>query len=265
VNFYPHHISDFNNATRHLTRVERSVYRDAIELYYDTESALIFDVGRLERRLICTDETEKEALKSILSEFFIKTDEGFIHERCEIEIAKYRANTSAKAKAGIASAEARRKKKAEREQKSTGVEHALNSVEQTINQEPITNNQLKDKRIDRSTLDPELVDHLFEKFWNAGMVKTGKKKAKPIYVKILKNLKGESLADFTLRIVGDINDRINSNQLGFDSMHPSTYLNGERWNDQIVISKAHIAHIGTGKDPIFERHTNQAWAAEALK
>ena len=28
MNFYQHHIGDFNNATRHLTRLERSIYRD---------------------------------------------------------------------------------------------------------------------------------------------------------------------------------------------------------------------------------------------
>ena len=27
MNYYPHHIGDFDYATRHLTRVERSIYR----------------------------------------------------------------------------------------------------------------------------------------------------------------------------------------------------------------------------------------------
>lgn len=60
MNFYPHHIGDFNNATRHLTRVERSVYRDAIEIYYDTETALTSDLGRLGKRLICRSDEERE-------------------------------------------------------------------------------------------------------------------------------------------------------------------------------------------------------------
>ena len=49
---YPHHIGDFDKATRHLTRIERSVYRDLIDLYYDTEQRLTLDVAALCRRII---------------------------------------------------------------------------------------------------------------------------------------------------------------------------------------------------------------------
>ena len=132
MNYYPHHIGDFNNATRHLTRVERSLYRDAIELYYDTESVLTDDFDKLSRKLLANTIEEKEALQTILNEFFICIPEGYLNERCEIELAKYRANTSNKAKAGIASALARK-------QKATDVEHVLNKC--ATNQEPITNNQ----------------------------------------------------------------------------------------------------------------------------
>ena len=138
MKFYPHHISDFNNATRHLTRVERSVYRDAIELYYDTESVLTNDTDKLARKLLCTSDEEISALKYVLGEFFEPTDDGFFHERCDSEIAKYRANTSAKAKAGIASAKARKQKAAKRKQTSTRVKSRSTPVH---NQEPITNNQ----------------------------------------------------------------------------------------------------------------------------
>ncbi|MGH1470134.1 MAG: YdaU family protein [Cellvibrionaceae bacterium] len=138
MHFYPHNIPDFNNATRHLTRVERSVYRDAIELYYDTESVLTGDLEKLERRLLCVSEEEKSALKVVLDDFFELTDDGYSHERCDEEIAKYRANIGAKAKAGIASAEARKRKAAERKQNSTGVKSRSTPVH---NQELITNNQ----------------------------------------------------------------------------------------------------------------------------
>ena len=89
MNFYPHHISDFNNATRHLTRVERSVYRDAIELYYDSESVLTSDFDQLAKKLICRSEEEKTALKDVLSEFFDLHHDGYFHQRCDEEIAKY--------------------------------------------------------------------------------------------------------------------------------------------------------------------------------
>jgi uncharacterized protein YdaU (DUF1376 family) len=141
MNFYPHHISDFNNATRHLTRVERSVYRDAIERYYDTEHALPSDLESLARRLLCFSVDEIEALKTVLSEFFTLTDDGYINHRCEHEIEKYRANTSAKARAGKASAMARQQKSAKRKHRTTDVEQNSTDVHNhkpiTINQEPI--------------------------------------------------------------------------------------------------------------------------------
>lgn len=133
MNYYPHHIGDFNNATRHLTRVERMLYRDAIELYYDTESELTLDFNKLARKLLAITDDEKEALKVVLDDFFIITDTGYYHERCNIEITKYHSNTSNKAKAGIASALAR-------QQKATETNGCSTDVQLTNNQEPVTNN-----------------------------------------------------------------------------------------------------------------------------
>jgi uncharacterized protein YdaU (DUF1376 family) len=135
MHFYPHNIGDFNNSTRHLTRVERSVYRDAIERYYDTESPLpANDIERLYRVLLCSTDDEKRALNTVLGEFFTVVDGAYRHDRCDLEIEKYRSNSSAKARAGKASAEARKNKS----------QHTNNTsstcVEQNNKQEPITNN-----------------------------------------------------------------------------------------------------------------------------
>ena len=34
-------------------------------------------------------------------------------------------------------------------------------------------------------------------------------------------------------LINDVQQRLSANQFGFDKMHPTTYLNGERWNDDI--------------------------------
>lgn len=47
MNYYQHHIGDFNNATRHLSLVERAIYRDLLDMYYDTEKPI--DASNLER------------------------------------------------------------------------------------------------------------------------------------------------------------------------------------------------------------------------
>ena len=109
MNFYPHHIGDFNKKTRHLSRVERSIYRDAIDLYYDTEEILTNNIKNLERvLLVCTDE-EKEALQCVLGEFFILKPDGYHHNRCDEELLKYQSFKTHQSQAGKASAAKRKK------------------------------------------------------------------------------------------------------------------------------------------------------------
>lgn len=166
MHYYQHNIKDFNNATRHLTHVERVLYRDSIELYYDTEQPLTSVLSVLFRRLRAVTDDEKAAVEYVLSEFFYLVDGVYRHDRCDSEIEKYHSNSSAKARAGKASADSRRKKKeAAIEHNLTGVEQALNTCttreQQTKNQEPITINQLKDKTLSAK---PDPATRIFD-YW----------------------------------------------------------------------------------------------------
>lgn len=143
MHYYQHNIKTFNNATRHLTRVERALYRDLIEIYYDTEEPLTADINRLSRLVMANSDDEKDALEYVLSEFFVFLNGAYRHEYCDETIAAYRANKSAKSMAGIASAEARKAKakllkKTKSKQNSTGVKQAFNEC--ATNKEPVTNN-----------------------------------------------------------------------------------------------------------------------------
>ncbi len=141
VKHYPHHIGDFDKATRHLTRIERSVYRDLIDLYYATEQRLTLDVQALCRRIIARSNEEATAVQQVLNEFFTETPTGWYHDRCEAEIEAYRANTSQKAIAGKASAEAKRLRKLQAlNAGSTAVEQPLKTVVAAVNGTP-TNHQ----------------------------------------------------------------------------------------------------------------------------
>lgn len=58
MNHYPHHIGDQHSDTAPVT-VERAVYRDALDMYYDTEAPLDGgDFDRLAKRLLCRDAAE---------------------------------------------------------------------------------------------------------------------------------------------------------------------------------------------------------------
>lgn len=81
----------------------------------------------------------------------------------------------------------------------------------------------------------EETDQAFEDiFWCAGMHKTGKKNAKSAFRTQFtlwrKETKG-SAGEFAKFLADDIKLRLGV-QFGFDKLHPSTYLNGQRWNDE---------------------------------
>ena len=150
MHHYRHEIKDFNTETRHLTRVERSLYRDLRDVYLETEQPLTCDLNKLSRKVMAISEEEKEALKYVLDEFFELTGNVYSNDFCDEQIAWYQSNTSNKSRAGKASAAARKKAAKERKDKrktkakqdSTGVEQASNTKATkpvTSNQQPVTN------------------------------------------------------------------------------------------------------------------------------
>lgn len=140
MNYYQHHIGDFNNATRHLSRIERSVYRDLIELYYDTERPLPPSIDRLCRLVLAHSDEERTAVQQVLSEFFTESEQGWAHARCDLEITKYQAKAKQAAINGKAGG--RPKKSTENQEITEPVSAGLRDGSGSkTNQEPITNNQ----------------------------------------------------------------------------------------------------------------------------
>lgn len=123
------------------------------------------------------------------------------------------------------------------------------SVKSTLpNQSNTKDNIQKKERQDKNTL-PEQVqaedkkpssrheetDKAFENiFWLAGMRKTGKKNAGSAFRTQFAAWRKEthgSPEEFASMLAEDIRQRVGA-QFGFDRMHPATYLNGQRWNDE---------------------------------
>ena len=70
---------------------------------------------------------------------------------------------------------------------------------------------------------------LFDIFWAAGMRKAAKPAARKAFEKVMRG--AEDPEQFTYNLVDDIQKRIAIDQLGFNELHPATYLNGMRWED----------------------------------
>ena len=73
-----------------MTRVERWIYRDLLDVYYDTEKPLPLDLDAVCYAVGVSAEEERRAVANLLRFKFTQTDAGYVHDRCEIEIAAYR-------------------------------------------------------------------------------------------------------------------------------------------------------------------------------
>lgn len=97
----------------------------------------------------------------------------------------------------------------------------------------------------------------FDQFWIAGMRKVNKKKALSAYKSQFKinkkNLdKVNPELHFANHLINDVKKRLELDQLGFGEMHPTTYLNGERWNDDYPEKRTNSDFAG--------QQSNDNWA-----
>lgn len=90
MNYYEHHIGDYAEATAHLTFIEDATYSRLIRKYYATEKPLPIEIKLVQRLINARSKEEKNAVVSVLNEFFALTDDGWRQERCDHEIARFK-------------------------------------------------------------------------------------------------------------------------------------------------------------------------------
>ena len=91
MNYFEHHIGDYDEATAHLTACEDGIYSRLIRKYYATERPLIADIAKLQRLVRANSRAEKQAVVDVLEEFFHLEDDGWHQDRCDEVIAAYLA------------------------------------------------------------------------------------------------------------------------------------------------------------------------------
>ena len=151
MNYYPHHIGDFNSATRNLSWTQKFAYRELIEFYYDSEKPIFNNLDDICFRVGAKTEEQKDAVNLVLKHFFREDGDYYYHDRCEAEILHYKSKRESQSKAGKASAAAR---------KATKEQRTLNVRQPTNNHKPKTSNQFK-----RPTLQ-DCADHIAGKVNN---------------------------------------------------------------------------------------------------
>lgn len=91
MNYFEHHIGDYDEATAHLSACEDGIYSRLIRKYYATEAPLMADVPKLQRLVRARTREEREAVVAVLEEFFRLEADGWHQEKCDEVIAAYRA------------------------------------------------------------------------------------------------------------------------------------------------------------------------------
>ena len=126
MHYYQFHIGDYASHTRHLSLMEDLAYRRLLDFYYLHENPI---KQRDIARQIGMREHEQDVL-TVLNEFFVSTDEGFVSPRADKEIEHFHSKVEQASRAGKASAERRLNNR------STDVQPTNNHKPITINQEP---------------------------------------------------------------------------------------------------------------------------------
>lgn len=221
MHYYKFNISDWALHTAHLNLYEEAIYFRLINFYYDTEKPIPLELEKLSRRLRIEYSTGD--LDTVIEEFFEQTESGYTHKRCEEVLKEYRkTNKKNKANGAKGGRPAKSKGSEITQEEPSGL---INKPKHNPNYELVTNNQ------ELVTTLKDMFDTLFESYWLAGMKKVNKKKAKSLFISIVKKQDDPSM--FTHNLIQDVSKRLSSNQMGFAEMHPTTYLNGERWTDEI--------------------------------
>lgn len=132
MNYYQFHVGDYAVHTRHLSLLEDLAYRRLLDWYYTNEKPLPLDPSKT-ARLIGMPDNIKE-VSDILSDFFLKSEDGYRNKRCDEEIEKYQAKADrakhANSKRWESNSDLKSDMESERNQLPTN------------NQEPATSNQV---------------------------------------------------------------------------------------------------------------------------
>jgi len=217
--------ADYLADTAHLTLEEHGAYFLLIMNYWQTGKPLRANDQRMAN--VCSTDVDRWLkIKDVLSEFFIpELDETlgyevWRHGRIDFDLEKVHCKSKKASYAGRKSAAKRLENK----------ENATN-VEQTLQQNGNHTDTDTDTDIKNVCIKPNGSTHAssihFEQFWKHWPVKRNKKKAKAVFIR-----KKFEIADVD-ELIADVAQRIKNDEQwkkGFIP-HCSTYLNGERWED----------------------------------
>ena len=145
MHYYKKNIGDYRSATAHLSLFEHGVYNWLLDTYYLNEKPLPLNGRELFRLALARTEEEKNAVQNILAEFFVETENGWVHNRCESEVKAYHAKAETNRKNGGNGGRPKKEPKENpngfQEDNQSDNQEETHSVNSGIPQETLTKNQ----------------------------------------------------------------------------------------------------------------------------
>jgi uncharacterized protein YdaU (DUF1376 family) len=89
LNYYEHHIGDYDSATSHLSMLEDAAYSRLMRLYYRKELPIPADTAEACRLIRAHSKDERKAVESVLREFFKLEADGWHQTRCDGDIDRF--------------------------------------------------------------------------------------------------------------------------------------------------------------------------------
>ncbi len=94
MNFYKHHLGDYDGATSHLDWLEDMAYTRLLRVYYRREIPIPSDISLACRLIRASGALQRKSTETVLREFFILESDGWHNKRCDEEIAAYQRRAS---------------------------------------------------------------------------------------------------------------------------------------------------------------------------
>lgn len=140
MNYYEHHLGDYVRDTAHLSMLEDGAYRRLIDVYYLRQGPLPAAEKEIFRLARAFGKPEREAVGTVLREYFKLDADGWHNPRCDKELARFRL----KQEKAAASANARWHP-SERNADAMRTHSEGNAL-----QSPVTSNQTPEKKVERA-------------------------------------------------------------------------------------------------------------------
>jgi len=89
MNYFEHHIRDYDTATQHLTWDQDLAYTRLIRWYYRKEKPVPADVKEACRQVRAVSKAQRDAVAAVLAEFFELRDDGWHNATCDQAIQRF--------------------------------------------------------------------------------------------------------------------------------------------------------------------------------